>query len=109
MHRIPDSPNTQEGPVMRHCTPNNTPTPGSFLIQHPSNRSLVFDLGVRPDWQKLPPPIVAQVTSGLSGELHVEKGVRQILEDGGFNASKLEAVVWSHWHFDHVSVHISNS
>jgi glyoxylase-like metal-dependent hydrolase (beta-lactamase superfamily II) len=74
----------------------------SFLVQHPTlNRSLVFDLGVRSDWENLPPPVVELVNSGVAGELHVEKGVRKILEDGGFNASSLEAVIWSHWHFDH--------
>ncbi|KAF2200238.1 hypothetical protein GQ43DRAFT_441758 [Delitschia confertaspora ATCC 74209] len=76
----------------------------SFLIRHPSNRSLLFDLGVRPDHSKedvLPPALISRITK-MGAEITVEKGVRQILEEGGFDAKQLEAVIWSHWHFDHV-------
>lgn len=57
---------------------------------------------MRPDYENLPPAILDQIKSGGSGEFSVKRGVREILEDGGFNASNLEAAIWSHWHFDHV-------
>ena len=34
--------------------------------------------------------------------LRVEKGVDEVLLDAGVALQEVEAVVWSHWHFDHV-------
>lgn len=73
----------------------------AFLIQHPRlQRSLVFDLGLRKDWWNCSPFLIDRFKKG-GYVIHVEKSVREILEEGGFDATKLEAVVWSHWHFDH--------
>jgi glyoxylase-like metal-dependent hydrolase (beta-lactamase superfamily II) len=73
----------------------------SFLIQHPSlDRSLVFDLGLRKDWWNCSPFLLDRFKAG-GYVMNVEQSVREILEEGGFDASKSEAVVWSHWHFDH--------
>ncbi|KAF2267194.1 hypothetical protein CC78DRAFT_530992 [Lojkania enalia] len=71
----------------------------SFLIQHPRlNRHLLFDLGIRKDIENV--PFINNLKSS-SAEVKVEKGVREVLEEGGFDATRLEAVIWSHWHFDH--------
>ncbi|KAI4598544.1 hypothetical protein KJ359_002955 [Pestalotiopsis sp. 9143b] len=73
----------------------------AFLIQHPTlKRSLVFDLGIKKDWQNLPPPLLERFEkSGYT--VDVPKHVREILDEGGVDTKSIEAVVWSHWHFDH--------
>ncbi|KAK4500391.1 hypothetical protein PRZ48_008580 [Zasmidium cellare] len=73
----------------------------AFLIEHPKlDRSMVFDLGLRKDWWNCSPFLLDRFKKG-GYVLNVEKSVREILEHGGFDATKLEAIVWSHWHFDH--------
>jgi glyoxylase-like metal-dependent hydrolase (beta-lactamase superfamily II) len=73
----------------------------SFLIHHPKlSRSIIFDLGIRKDWQNYSPFLQARFKKG-GYKITVEQSVRTILEDHGVNASKIEAVVWSHHHFDH--------
>ncbi|KAI0146778.1 beta-lactamase-like protein [Pestalotiopsis sp. NC0098] len=73
----------------------------AFLIQHPVlKRSLVFDLGIKKDWENLPPPLLERFEkSGYT--VDVPKHVREILDEGGVDTKSIEAVVWSHWHFDH--------
>ncbi|KAK0122649.1 hypothetical protein ONS96_009687 [Cadophora gregata f. sp. sojae] len=72
----------------------------SFLIEHSSNRSLLFDLGVRKDVENYAPRIVDRIKKGgLSAK--VEQGVREILEANGVDGKSIEAIIWSHWHWDH--------
>ncbi|KAF7949651.1 uncharacterized protein EAE97_003160 [Botrytis byssoidea] len=73
----------------------------SFLIEHPSSRSLLFDLGVRKDWENLAPRITERIKDG-GWKVTVQKGVREQLEEHGVLAASIEAVVWSHWHWDHI-------
>ena len=73
----------------------------SFLISHPQlDRSIIFDLGIRKDWENYSPFLQDRFKKG-GYKITVEKSLRTILEDHGVDASKLEAVVWSHHHFDH--------
>ncbi|KAF2439162.1 hypothetical protein P171DRAFT_436500 [Karstenula rhodostoma CBS 690.94] len=72
----------------------------SFLIEHPSSRSLLFDLGIRKDWENLP-PITTRRIELMQCKLHVQKGVREQLEEHGVNVKDIEGIVWSHWHWDH--------
>ncbi|KAF3767971.1 Metallo-hydrolase/oxidoreductase [Cryphonectria parasitica EP155] len=72
----------------------------SFLIEHPSGRKLLFDLGVRKDWENLC-PVTVDMIKNLEAKITVQKDVREILEDNGISASSIEGIVWSHWHFDH--------
>lgn len=75
----------------------------AFLIQNlQTNRSLLFDLGVRKDWQNLAPTLYHRLKeSGF--DVQTESGVREILDENGIDtsASNIEAIIWSHWHFDH--------
>ncbi|KAI1191727.1 beta-lactamase-like protein [Nemania serpens] len=74
----------------------------SFLIQHPTqNRTLVFDLGIRKDFNNWPKPIVEQFANS-STTLIVPKDVREVLDEHGVDAKSIEAVIWSHSHLDHV-------
>lgn len=72
----------------------------SFLIEHPSSRSLVFDLGIRKDWENLPPATIGRIEL-IQCKIEVQKGVREQLEDGGVDMKSIEGIVWSHWHWDH--------
>lgn len=74
----------------------------SFLIQHRElDRTLVFDLGMRKDWWNWPLPLADRLrTSGYTP--NVPRDVREILDaDIEMDTAKIEAVIWSHWHFDH--------
>jgi hypothetical protein len=79
-----------------------------FLIKH-SNTSpqspnkydtLIFDLGIRKDWENSAASIVEQVTPFKSA-LHIEKDVATILRENGQSLDEVGGIVWSHWHFDH--------
>jgi glyoxylase-like metal-dependent hydrolase (beta-lactamase superfamily II) len=72
----------------------------SFLIEHPSSRNLLFDLGVRKDTENFSPRIVSRITEG-GWKVTVEKGVREQLEENGVKGENIEAIIWSHWHWDH--------
>ncbi|KAL9612333.1 MAG: hypothetical protein Q9167_003066 [Letrouitia subvulpina] len=73
----------------------------SFLIEHPGDgRKLLFDLGVRKDWENLSPSIVKHIKA-WNAKVSVEKGVAEILEEGGVNPQEIEAIIWSHYHWDH--------
>lgn len=88
----------------------------SILVHHPvQNRTLIFDLGIRKDWWNYAPSLQARFQAG-GYRIEVGKDVREILEeekqqnqhegDGVdrmvVDTKKIEAVVWSHWHFDHI-------
>lgn len=75
----------------------------SFLVEQPSSsRKILFDLGLRKDWQNLPPSIVNKLTPP-DWVCEVQHNVAEILQSNGVDvaAGEIEAVVWSHWHFDH--------
>lgn len=72
----------------------------SFLIEHSSGRKVLFDLGVRKDHENMAPAIVDRIKWG-GWKIVVQKGVREILEENGVNGKDIEAIVWSHWHWDH--------
>ena len=75
----------------------------SFLIEHPSGRKLLYDLGTRKDWQSLP-PMVLSLLKQHDLSIEVEKNVAEILQDHGVLVSggAIEALIWSHWHYDHI-------
>jgi len=73
----------------------------TFLIQHPSGRNLVFDLGIRKDWKNAAPSILSMTNQG-GITIEVEKDVATILTENGVNTKDVEAVIWSHYHFDHI-------
>ena len=65
-----------------------------FLIENQSSgRKLLFDLGVRKDWENLPAPVVKRIKDG-GWTVTVEKGVAEILQDGGVAPEDIEAIIW---------------
>jgi glyoxylase-like metal-dependent hydrolase (beta-lactamase superfamily II) len=72
----------------------------SFLVEHPSSRNLLFDLGVRKDHENLAPRIVKRIADG-GWKVVVKQGVREQLEANGVDGKSIEGIIWSHWHWDH--------
>ncbi|KAL8933453.1 MAG: hypothetical protein Q9211_005779 [Gyalolechia sp. 1 TL-2023] len=74
----------------------------SFLIEHPSTGTkLLFDLGVRKDWENLSAKVYDTIIEG-GWSVTAEKGVADILNDGGVNPNSINAIIWSHLHWDHI-------
>ena len=71
----------------------------SFLIEHPSGRKLLYDLGCRKDWQNLPPALGLEkmVSEGYIPTLDIKKNVSEILMGDGVNLEEVEGLIWSHW------------
>jgi hypothetical protein len=75
----------------------------AFLIKHDNSNasskydSLVFDLGVRKDWEHGPKATVDQVKGG-GFDVTVDKSVSEILTDGGEKLEDVGGIIWSHHH-----------
>ena len=66
----------------------------SFLIENPANgRKLLWDLGVRRDWQNLAPRIVKRINDG-GWTVTVEKDVAEILKEGGVKPEDIDSIIW---------------
>jgi hypothetical protein len=66
----------------------------AFLIENPRNGDkLVFDLGVRKDWQNLATPMVEGLLA-RGFRMSVEKNVSEILVEGGVKLEDVSAIVW---------------
>jgi len=72
----------------------------SFLIEHASGQKLLFDLGVRKDHENLAPRIADRIANG-GWKVTVKQGVREQLESHGVDGNDIDAIIWSHWHWDH--------
>lgn len=71
-----------------------------FLITH-GDTHIVFDLGVRPDWENYPPNIVSLIKATTN--ITDGKSVASILDESEvINSKAVSAVIWSHNHFDHI-------
>jgi glyoxylase-like metal-dependent hydrolase (beta-lactamase superfamily II) len=74
-----------------------------FLVSH-GDRHIVFDLGVRTDWENLAPRIV-QLVKATTQVTSNDRDIASVLDDDnsglGIRSSDIEAIVWSHSHFDH--------
>ena len=76
----------------------------AFLIEHPSGRKLLYDLGLRKDWRNTAPACGLQklVDSGVIKNITVEKNIAEILRENGVELEDIEALIWSHFHWDHI-------
>ncbi|KAH0593197.1 hypothetical protein MHUMG1_08919 [Metarhizium humberi] len=74
-----------------------------FLISA-GNRHVLFDLGVRQDWENLPPSVVSMVQAQTT--IQNPRNVSDVLDSDtsspGIRSTDIEAVILSHAHFDHV-------
>ncbi|KAJ7931685.1 beta-lactamase-like protein [Mycena leptocephala] len=76
----------------------------SFLVEHKtSQKRLMFDLGIRKDPQNFVPAIASFYTSGIfQVQSTSSKDITELLQDGGISLASIDAVIWSHSHFDHI-------
>ena len=80
----------------------NLPT-FAFYIHNPRlNKRVLFDMGSRKDWWNLPPVVTRVIEEkGVPG-IRIQKDMSENLSDGGVKPETIDAVVWSHFHWDHV-------
>ena len=60
----------------------------------------MFDLGMRKDIENMPPALLHHFDE-IGWTLSAEKNVADILRENNFDVAQIEAVIWSHYHFDH--------
>jgi len=68
----------------------------SFLISHDTDnnrRNVLFDLGIRKDWQNLVPSMVSKFKE-WGTKVQVEKHVADILEENNMDLTSVEAIIW---------------
>jgi hypothetical protein len=65
----------------------------SFLIEHPSGRKLVWDLGIRKDYANYAPKIAEYIPT-TKYDINVTKSMIEILEENGVSGNDVEAVIW---------------
>lgn len=81
----------------------------SFLITNAQgSRHVLFDLGIRKDYEKGLAPAASRLLTGDKPifRVNVEKNVADILDEDaaklGISSKDIEAVIWSHHHWDHI-------
>lgn len=78
----------------------NLPTFAFYIHNKSLDKRILFDNGARKDWWNAPPSMSKSIyrTAGVN----VKEDVYDILANGGVDPTSISAVVWSHWHWDHV-------
>jgi glyoxylase-like metal-dependent hydrolase (beta-lactamase superfamily II) len=80
----------------------NLPTYAFYIHNKRLGRHVLFDNGARKDWWNVPPHVFDGVTTkGVAG-IDIKHDVHDILAAGGVDPKSIEAVIWSHYHWDHV-------
>ncbi|KIJ53742.1 hypothetical protein M422DRAFT_25542 [Sphaerobolus stellatus SS14] len=73
----------------------------SFLLRHStSKKNVLFDLGVRKDWENLPPSVVDNIKDLFP--LDIPFDVVESLAKGGLEPKDIDYAILSHVHWDHV-------
>ena len=66
----------------------------SFLVESShSKRKVLWDLGMRKDWNNLAPTMRDRIIQG-GAELTIERNVADILREGGVELTDIEAIIW---------------
>ena len=65
----------------------------AFLIEH-NGQKILFDLGVRKDWEANSPPSLVDPMKLGGWKVEVEKSVSEILQDNGISLDSIDAVIW---------------
>jgi glyoxylase-like metal-dependent hydrolase (beta-lactamase superfamily II) len=74
----------------------------AFLIHHkPTNVRLLFDLSVRTNWKSAFPPVFVKGVQRMGLEVHVGKDIADVLIENFVNPGEIDAIIFSHHHFDH--------
>lgn len=74
-----------------------------FLLHHePTKTRLLFDLGIRVDWRTAYAPEYIKLFDEWGMGIRVERDVSDILDEHGIPPVEIDAVIFSHHHFDHI-------
>ncbi|KAH6980635.1 beta-lactamase-like protein [Ilyonectria sp. MPI-CAGE-AT-0026] len=74
----------------------------AFLIEHgPSKTKVLFDGGVRKDFQNFSPAGMRQLLKCVP-DMHAPFDVRDVLDRAGYDCDNLTSLIWSHHHWDHI-------
>jgi glyoxylase-like metal-dependent hydrolase (beta-lactamase superfamily II) len=85
--------NAEPGKV--NCAPSL-----SFLLTHSlTGKKVVFDLGIRKDWENYSPIIVKSIKEAFP--IYVKQDVPESLSKGGISPDDVDFVCLSHLHWDH--------
>ncbi|KAF7325111.1 Metallo-beta-lactamase superfamily protein [Mycena kentingensis (nom. inval.)] len=71
----------------------------AFLLDHPSGRRVMWDIGVRKDVENAVPPLAA-VFEAFPNALQQSKDIVEVLGESGVALESIEAVI--HAHIDHI-------
>jgi glyoxylase-like metal-dependent hydrolase (beta-lactamase superfamily II) len=73
-----------------------------FLLHHePTNTRLLFDLGIRVDWQTATPPDLLKMFEEIGMGMRVDQDITELLAEHGISPSSVDTVIFSHNHDDH--------
>lgn len=64
-----------------------------FLLEHPSGRKVVWDLGIRKDYDHYSPAITSYIPT-TKYNIEVKKNVVDILAEHGVSGHEVEAMIW---------------
>ncbi|EFX03459.1 metallo-beta-lactamase superfamily protein [Grosmannia clavigera kw1407] len=78
----------------------NIPSGSTVSVKIIDNTTILYDLGTRKDLENLA-PVTVRLMDKPDWKYTIEKDVADILVENGVVLNTIEAVVWSHWHFDH--------
>ncbi|KIX94912.1 uncharacterized protein Z520_09222 [Fonsecaea multimorphosa CBS 102226] len=73
----------------------------AFLIESPTGKKALFDLGVPPNFLDFSPVNQEQLRNP-AWEIRSEKHVADILRESQIDPASINSIIWSHWHFDHI-------
>lgn len=77
----------------------------SFLVHHkPTDARLLFDLGIRTDWETGYPPAMhknIQRFNDLGWNISVPTDVAEMLKENNVPLESIKSIIWSHHHWDH--------
>jgi glyoxylase-like metal-dependent hydrolase (beta-lactamase superfamily II) len=79
---------------------HKAPSLSFFLVHQPSGTKLVYDLGMRKDWENYPPAIEIRIATGVR-KIDVSVDVRDSVVSGGVDPNDVDVVIVSHVHYDH--------
>ena len=69
-----------------------------FLLEHPSGQKLLFDLGIRKDWENLDSAIVERLKEH-GYRVDVEHGIAEFLDEAGVGKESINAIIWRYVSF----------
>jgi glyoxylase-like metal-dependent hydrolase (beta-lactamase superfamily II) len=93
-------------PEREFCDPcdenavHKAPSFSFFLVHPPTGTKIVYDLGMRKDWENYPPAIQIRIDTGVR-QVDVSTDVRDSVIAGGVDPKDVDVVIVSHVHYDH--------